>query len=153
MKLKCTLTLWTMVLWMILLSSTEVLAQKKKHTDSVDVTISLRKRFARNAPVDSVYIFFDRYNHTGAGIIKKVYYPKDNKVVIPSVPPGKYYIGMFCLGTHMQYFSEVTFVNKRRSNKLKFKMNRSETFVPGNYIALVQFELNRLAVTNPKSFR
>jgi hypothetical protein len=153
MKLKGTLTLWTMVLWMILLSSTEVLAQKKKHTDSVDVTISLQKRFARNAPVDSVYIFFDRYNHTGAGIIKKVFYPKNYKVVIPSVPPGKYYIGMFCLGTHMQYFSEVTFVNKRRSNKLKFKMNRSETFVPGNYVALVQFELNRLAVTNPKSFR
>jgi hypothetical protein len=153
MKLKGTLTLWTMVLWMTLLSSTEVLAQKKKHTDSVDVTISLQKRFARNAPVDSVYIFFDRYNHTGAGIIKKVFYPKNYKVVIPSVPPGKYYIGMFCLGTHMQYFSEVTFVNKRRSNKLKFKMNRSETFVPGNYVALVQFELNRLAVTNPKSFR
>jgi hypothetical protein len=153
MKLKGTLTLWTMVLWMILLSSTEVLAQKKKHTDSVDVIISLQKRFARNAPVDSVYIFFDRYNHTGAGIIKKVFYPKNYKVVIPSVPPGKYYIGMFCLGTHMQYFSEVTFVNKRRSNKLKFKMNRSETFVPGNYVALVQFELNRLAVTNPKSFR
>jgi len=153
MKVNCTLTLWTMILWMILLSSTEVLAQKKKPTDSVDVTISLRKRFAQNAPVDSVYIFFDRYNHTGAGIIKKVYYPKNNKVVIPSVPPGKYYIGMFCLGTHMQYFSEVTFVNNRRSNKLKFKMNRSETFVPGNYVALVQFDLNRLAVTNPKTFR
>jgi len=143
----------TLALLMTLLSSTEVWAQKKKHTDSVDVTINFRKRFLKNAPVDSVFIFFDRYNHTGAGIIKQVYYPKNNKIVIPRVPPGKYYIGMLCLGTHLQYFSEVTFVNHRRSNKLEFKLSRSETFVPGDYVAPVRFDLNRLAITDPKSFR
>ena len=143
----------TLLLWMTLLSSTEVWAQKKKHTDSVDVTINFRKRFTKNAPVDSVYIFFDRYNHTGAGIIRQVYYPKDNKVIVLDVPPGKYYIGMLCLGTHLQYFSEVTFVNNRRSNKLRFKLNRSETYVPGNYVSIMKFELDRLAVTDPKSFR
>src|SRR5690349_24016099 len=110
----------TIVLWTILLSSTGVYAQKRKHTDSVDVTISLKKRFSKNAPVDSVFVFFDRYNHTGAGVIKQVYYPKDNKIKIPQVPPGKYYIGMFCLGTHWEYFSEITFVNKRRSNNIRF---------------------------------
>jgi hypothetical protein len=142
-----------LILWMILLSSTSVLAQKKKHSDSVDVTINLRKSFLKNAPVDSIYIFFDRYNHTGAGIIKQVYYPKNNKVVVPQVPPGKYYIGMMCLGTHWEYFSEITFVNKRRSNNLRFKLKRSETFVPGAYVALVKFDLNKLSVTDPKSFR
>jgi hypothetical protein len=141
-----------LVLSTTLLGSTAAWAQKRKHTDSVDVTISLRKSFSKNAPVDSVYIFFDRYNHTGAGVIKQVYYPKNNKIVVRDVPPGKYYIGMFCLGTHLQYFSEVTFVNKRRSNKLRFKLNRSETFVPGNYLPSVQFDLNRLAITSPKSF-
>lgn len=148
MKVTCTL-----VLLMSLLSSSAVWSQKKKHTDSVDVTINLSKRFAKNAPVDSVYIFFDRYNHTGAGVIKQVYYPKDNKIFIPQVPPGKYYIGLFCLGTHWEYFSEVTFVNKRRSNNLRFKLDRSETFVPGNYIALFKVDLSRLAITSPKSFR
>lgn len=136
-----------------LLSSTEVWAQKRKYTDSVDVTINLTKRFARNAPVDSVFIFFDRYNHTGAGVIKQVYYPKDNKVVIPQVPPGKYYIGMFCLGTHWEYFSEVTYVNKRRTNNIRFKLKRSELYVPGTYIAQVRSDLSRLAITSPKSFR
>jgi hypothetical protein len=145
--------IYTIVLLTMLLSSTEVCAQKKKHTDSVDVTINLRKRFAKNAPVDSVFVFFDRYNHTGAGIIKQVYYPKNNKITIPSVPPGKYYIGMFCLGTHWQYFSEVTFVNKRRSNNIRFRLNRSELFIPGSYIAQVSSDLNRLSITSPKSFR
>jgi hypothetical protein len=148
MRVICALLLFT-----TLLSSTQVWAQKKKHTDSVDVTINFRKRFANNAPVDSVYVFFDRYDHTGAGIIKQVCYPKDNKITILDVPPGKYYIGMFCLGTHMEYFSEVTFVNNRRSNKLWFKLSRSETYVPGNYVSLMKFNLDRLAVTDPKSFR
>lgn len=143
----------TIVLWMMLLSSTHVFAQKKKHTDSVDVTINFKKRFSKNAPVDSVFIFFDRYNHTGAGIIKQVYYPKDGKILIPQVPPGKYYIGLFCLGTHWEYFSEVTYVNKRRSNKIRFNLSRSEIFVPGTYIAQVRSDLSRLSITSPKSFR
>ena len=145
--------IYAIVLLTMLLSSTGVFAQKKKHPDLVDVTINLRKRFSKDAPVDSVFVFFDRYNHTGAGIIKKVYYPKDNKILIPDVPPGKYYIGMFCLGTHWQYFSEVTFVNKRRNNNIRFRLNRSELFIPGSYIAQVSSDLNRLSITSPKSFR
>jgi hypothetical protein len=145
--------IYALILWMMCLSSTEVWAQKKKHTDSVDVTINFTKRFARNAPVDSVFIFFDRYNHTGAGIIKQVYYPKDNRIVIPDVPPGKYYIGLFCLGTHWEYFSEVTYVNNRRNNKIRFNLKRSEIYVPGTYIAQVRSDLNRLYITSPKSFR
>ena len=148
MKTRCTI-----ILAMMLLSSTSVWAQKKKHTDSVDVTINLKKRFTKNASVDSVFIFFDRFNHTGAGIIKKVYYPQNNKVVVMDVPPGKYYIGIFCMGTHLQYFSEVTFVNKRRSNQLQFRLDRSETFIPGSYIPLADFDFSKLAITSPKTFK
>jgi hypothetical protein len=146
-------SVYTLVLCTMILNSTEVWAQKKKHTDSVDVTINFKKRYLKNAPVDSVFIFFDRYNHTGAGIIKQVYYPKDNKIVVPQVPPGKYYIGLFCLGTHWEYFSEVTFVNKRRNNKIRFNLKRSEIFIPGTYIAQVRTDLHRLSITSPKSFR
>jgi hypothetical protein len=145
--------MYTLVLWTIILSSTQVCAQKKKYTDSVDVTINLAKRFSKNAPVDSVFIFFDRYNHTGAGIIKQVYYPKDNKVFIPQVPPGKYYIGLMCLGAHWEYFSEVTYVNRRNKNKIRFRLKRSELYIPGNYIAQVSSDLHRLSITSPKSFR
>jgi hypothetical protein len=145
--------LLTVAVLAALLSSMEVWSQKRKHTDSVDVTITLKKRYSRNAPVDSVFIFFDKYNHTGAGVVKNVFYPKDDKIVIPQVPPGKYYIGMYCLGTHWEYLSEVTFVNMRRKNNLRFKLKRSELYVPGTFIAQVKLDMNRLAITNPKSFR
>lgn len=146
MKTVCTLLL-------AVLFTTCSYAQRHRGMDSVNVTIRLKKHFARNAPVDSVLIFFDRYDHSGAGIIKQVYYLSNDQVVIPQVPEGRYYIGIVCLGAHLQYFSEVTFVNRRRSNKLKFRLNRSESFTAGTFVPDIYFDMAKLYITNNKSFR
>jgi hypothetical protein len=147
MKTVCILLLFA------LLSATHTDAQRQRSLDSVNVTIRLKKHFTKNAPVDSVLVFFDRFDHSGAGIIKQVFYPSNNHILIPQVPAGRYYIGIICLGAHMQYFSEVTFVNKRRSNKLKFTLDRSEQFIAGTYIPDTYADLARLYITNARSFK
>ena len=128
-------------------------AQKRRKSDSVDVTIRLNGHRITNAPIDSVFIFFDKYDHTGAGIIKQVYYPKNNSIFIPDVPEGRYFIAVYCLGAHMQYFSEITFINKKRSNNLEFDLNRSEQYIPGSYIPEFPVDFTKLSITDIKSFR
>lgn len=112
------------------LSNAPLFAQKKRPTDSVDVTIRLTN--AAKAPItDSVLVVFDRYDHSGAGIIKKVYYPVNNQIVINKVPPARYYIEVSCLGTHREKFNELSFVNNRRSNVFTYRIQRASTFTPG----------------------
>ena len=104
-------------------------AQRKRPTDSVDVTIRLTNT-GRMPVMDSVLVIFDRYDHSGAGIIKKVYYPVNNEIVIAKVPPARYYIEVACLGTTREKFNELTFVNNRRSNVFTYRVNKN-TFTPG----------------------
>lgn len=146
-------TVCILLLFALMSITSNSLAQRQRDLDSVDVTIRLKKHFPHNAPVDSVLVFFDRYDHSGAGVIKQVYYPTNNHIFIPQVPSGRYYIGIVCLGAHLQYFSEVTFVNKRRSNKLKFTLERSEQFIAGTYIPDNYVNLLKLYITNARSFK
>lgn len=112
------------------LAGNAVYAQRKRPTDSVDVTIRLTNA-ARSPVTDSVLVIFDRYDHSGAGTIKKIYYPVNNEIVIPKVPPARYYIEVYCLGTYRENFNELTFVNNRRSNVFTYRIKKSSTFTPG----------------------
>jgi hypothetical protein len=121
-------------------------AQRKRSTDSVDVTIRLSNR-GKTAFTDSVLVIFDRYDHSGAGIIRKVYYPINNEIVISKVPPARYYIEVSCLGTHREQFNELTYVNNRRSNVFTYRINKTGTFTPG--LAVIPIEpvnLNKLEI-------
>src|SRR5438552_18840137 len=100
-------------------------AQRMRLPDSVDVTIRLHTRYPKNARVDSVYVIFDRYDLSGAGVIKRIYYPVNNQISIPRVPEGRYYISIFCMGRHQQLFNDLTFINRRRSNNLQYNLTRS----------------------------
>lgn len=113
-----------------LLSSISLHAQRRLPTDSVDVTIRLTHT-ASTPYTDSVLVIFDRYDHSGAGIIKKVYHPVNNEIVIPKVPPARYYIEVSCLGPQREQFNELTFVNNRRSNVFTYRVKRPGTFTPG----------------------
>jgi hypothetical protein len=143
---------FTLLVLMVFLSSTPVLAQKTRMPDSIDVVIRLHKRLS-NARVDSVLVFFDKYDHSGAGVIKQVCYPANNQVVIHQVPEGRYFIGVFCLGAHMQYMTNITFINKKRSNNLKFNLDRSEEYTPGSYSPSFLIDFSNLAITNFRSFK
>lgn len=128
-------------------------AQRKRTPDSVNVIIRLHSRYAKNPRVDSVLVIFDRFDRTGAGVIKKVYRPINNQINIPQVPEGRYFISIYCLGIHQEYFNDVTFINKRHSNNLQYKLQRSEEYIPGTFSPVIDFDFSNLYITNAKSFR
>lgn len=148
MKAVCVLTL----LFMLFTAETAN-AQLKRLPDSVDVLIRLHPRKPSNPRVDSVLVIFDRYDHTGAGIVKSVYYPKNNQFTIPKVPEGRYYISIYCLGLYTDVFNDLMFINKRHSNNLRYKLGASDEFVPGTFLPAIEIDFTNLAITNIKSFR
>ena len=137
----------------LFIGSVTATAQKRRSPDSIDVVIRLNENFISNAPVDSVFVFFDRYDHTGAGVIKQVCYPKNNKIFIPQVPEGRYFIAVYCLGAHFQYFSDITFINRRHSSKLEFDLKHSQEFTPGMYTSGYDIDFSKLSVTDARAFR
>jgi hypothetical protein len=148
MKAVCVLTLLVM-----LFAAKTAKAQQKRLPDSVNVLIRLHPRKPNNPQVDSVLVIFDRYDHTGAGVVKNIYYPKDNQFTIPKVPEGRYYISIYCMGLYNDVFNDLMFINKRHSNNLRFKLGASDEFVPGTFLPEMEIDFTNLAITNIKSFR
>jgi hypothetical protein len=130
--------------------NTSLFAQKKLPTDSVEVTIRLNN-YSPTPYSDSVLVIFDRYNHTGAGIIKKVYQPVNGQISIPKVPPGKYYIDIFCLGINREIFSELTYVNIRHSNAFNYTVKKTGSSAPGfAAIPVEKIDISKLQILHPR---
>lgn len=144
---------YVLTLLMMLLGAEAATAQRKRLPDSVNVLIRLHPRNPNNPRVDSVLVIFDRFDHTGAGIVKKIYYPTNNQFTITSVPEGRYYISIYCLGFYRDTFNDLMFVNKRHSNNLRYKLGPLEEFIPGTFIPPIEIDFTNLAITNIKSFR
>lgn len=144
---------YVLTLLMMLLGAETATAQRKRLPDSVNVLIRLHPRNPKNPRVDSVLVIFDRFDHTGAGIVKKIYYPTNNQFTIPSVPEGRYYISIYCLGFYRDIFNDLMFVNKRHSNNLRYKLGPLEEFVPGTFIPPIEIDFSNLAITNINSFK
>ncbi|MFI5155950.1 MAG: hypothetical protein ACHQEM_07175 [Chitinophagales bacterium] len=99
--------------------------------DSATIVIQLDNFSNQNELIDSVYLIFDKYDHTGAGIIKQVYHPVNNALVI-TVPKGKYYINIFCLGLYKdKHFDVILNAKSCKKNQLLLKLDPSSFFIPG----------------------
>src|SRR6187402_1081658 len=99
-------------------------AEKSPRAKSVKITALGRvaMKFSNLAPADehkdSVLIIFDRYNHSGAGVVYQVYSAdKDQQIVIEGVPVGKYYVTIQGLGIHRDRQEKVIRVSARGSGK------------------------------------
>jgi hypothetical protein len=78
---------------------------------------------------DSVLIIFDRYNHTGAGIIFQVYSAdKDHCIDIPSIPAGKYYVTIQCLGRHRDRLEKLVRIKPKKKEKVRINLEETEEF-------------------------
>jgi len=78
---------------------------------------------------DSVLIIFDRYNHTGAGIIYQVYSAdKDHCIKIPSIPAGKYYVTIQCLGMHRDRLEKLVRIKSKKKEKIRINLEDAEAF-------------------------
>lgn len=133
-----------------LFAASNIHAQKKRNGDSVDVEIRLRNR-TKKPITDSIMVTFDRYDRRGAGIIRKVFLPVKNKIVLVKVPPAKYYIEVSCLNPNHERFTVVSYVNKRHSNVFIYDVKLSDTFEKGLVIIPVEsIDLNNLRILQMK---
>ncbi len=106
-------------------------ANKKKgssYTFNIDNTIN------KNTIVDSVYIVLDKFDRSGAGIVKKVFYPDiNNHIVIEDLPPGRYFAEVYVLGLYKKHFSSVIrAVKSSNKNKAKLKLDYTDVYVKDN---------------------
>jgi len=89
--------------------------------------------FAAQDHKDSVLIIFDRFDHTGAGVIYQVYAANnDNSITIPEIPAGKYYVTIQCLGLHHDRLEKTISIKKQKNEKVKIELEASEEFSKDN---------------------
>ena|ERR1700733_1996054 len=78
---------------------------------------------------DSVLVIFDRFDHTGAGVIYQVfYYNPDHSITISGIPEGKYYVTIKCLGVHRDRIETIVKIKSQKSEILKMNQDDSEAF-------------------------
>ena len=108
-------------------------ATREKAVTSVVKAGTVQFQFNNVAPSkmhkDSVLIIFDRYNHTGAGIIYQVYTADDDHcITIPEVPAGKYYVTIQCLGMHHDRVEKLVSIKSKKNEKVRINLEDSEAF-------------------------
>ena len=78
---------------------------------------------------DSVLVIFDRFDHTGAGVVFQVFYRNsDHSITIPAIPEGKYYVTIQCLGVHRERIETIVKIKSQKSEILKIAQTDSEEF-------------------------
>jgi len=131
----------------LLLAYSLTMPAQKRSRDSVSITIHLNNRANAQAQVDSVYLIFDRWDLTGAGLVKKVYYPEKNTIKLEKLPKGRYYIEIFCLGNYPGHFNREVMIHPRASSRFGFKLKRQEFYLVGTaYIPTQKVDFSNLSV-------
>jgi hypothetical protein len=106
-------------------------AHKKGTQDSTSVIITFNNNSNNNRSVDSVLVIFDKCDLSGAGVVKQVFYPVNNRIDM-IIPKGKYYVDVYCLkGRHKEHFGTVIKARVNKNNKLSFTLQESVFFTPG----------------------
>jgi hypothetical protein len=103
-------------------------------TAGVNYTLHIDNTVNKNNTVDSVLIVLDKFDHTGAGIVRKVFYPDaNNQVVIDNLPAGKYYAEVYVLGIYKKHFSTIIYTEKTtKKNKVNLRLDYIDVYTPGN---------------------
>jgi hypothetical protein len=102
--------------------------------------------------IDSVLLIFDKYDLTGAGTIKQVFYPSQNRIIINKVPRGKYYIDVLCMGISHQTYTLIETIGERRPNKLYVPIKNFERYTPGKVeIPPSSIDFGNLLITRKRS--
>jgi hypothetical protein len=101
---------------------------------------------------DSVLIIFDRFDHTGAGVIYQVFAADEtNGIDVTAVPAGKYYVTIQCMGLHHDRVEKVLSIKKQKNEKVHIDLEASEAFSKDNVvITATHFNLADLAILKSK---
>lgn len=122
---------YVMLAFFILSCALGLAAHKKAARDSAAVIITFNNNSNQNQPVDSVLVIFDKCDLSGAGIVRQVFYPVNNKIAVV-IPKGKYFVDVYCLkGRQKEHFGTILQTKQDRDNQLLFKLKESAFFTPG----------------------
>jgi hypothetical protein len=123
------------------------------HNDSLANTGAIRFQFKNlisgMKQRDSILIIFDRYDHTGAGVVHQVFSAdSDESIMVSAVAPGKYYVTVQCVGLHRDRLEKIVTIRSQRSETVRIKLTPSEAFFKENVIIpAFHPDLSDLAVT------
>lgn len=101
---------------------------------------------------DSVLVIFDRFDHTGAGVIYQVYAAdQQNGIDISAVPAGKYYVTIQCMGLHHDRLEKTITIKKQKNEKVNIALETSEIFSKDNVvIPVTHTKLTDLSILSNK---
>ena len=101
---------------------------------------------------DSVLVIFDRFDHTGAGVIFQVYSAdQQNGVNISHVPAGKYYVTIQCMGLHHDQIEKTITIKKQKDAKINIALAESQIFTKDNVvIPVTHTKLTDLSILSNK---
>jgi hypothetical protein len=101
---------------------------------------------------DSVLVIFDRFDHTGAGVIYQVFAAdQQNGIDISAVPAGKYYVTIQCLGLHHDRLEKKVTIKKQNNEKISIALSASELFTKDNVVIPVSHtKLTDLSILSNK---
>src|ERR1700681_1863339 len=91
--------------------------------DSSTVTIKLQNASDKLSKIDSVFVIFDRYDLRGAGVVKKVFYPDIENQIRVSLPTGKYFVNIYCLGIYnKEGFNRIVSAKPNKNRKIFLRL-------------------------------
>jgi hypothetical protein len=84
---------------------------------------------------DSILIIFDRYDHTGPGVVYKLFAAdKDHGITVPAITPGKYYVTLQCVGLHRDRLEKIMTIRSQRNETVHISLTPSEAFSKKNVV-------------------
>ena len=118
--------------------------------DSGTVIITLQNASDKLSKIDSVFVIFDRYDLRGAGVVKKVFYPDIENRIRVSLPKGKYYITIYCLGIYnKESFDRIVSAKSNKERNILLRLQASALYKQGlARIPADHFDPAHLAILN-----
>lgn len=108
-------------------------AEKNALVNAGTVRFQFNKIATNDDHQDSVLVIFDRFDHTGAGVVFEVYATDaDHGITIPAVPAGKYFVTIQCKGLHTDRTEMVVNIKAKKSEQVKIKLEDAEVFSKNN---------------------
>ncbi len=84
---------------------------------------------------DSLLIIFDRYDHTGAGVVYQIFAADSAQgITIPQIPAGKYYVTIQGLGLHRDRMEKLITVKAKKNARVRISLGDLEEFSKENVV-------------------
>ncbi len=118
--------------------------------DTSTVIITLQNAQDKLSKIDSVFVIFDRYDLRGAGVVKGVFYPDTENQIRVSLPKGKYYINIYCLGIYnKECFDRILSAKANKNHNIFLRLQASALYQQGlARIPEDHFDPSHLAIFN-----